>query len=237
MARFASLVSAVFLGLLTACSQVPEQSVTLSEDVGQVLEELRQKNTSLVTQLFDDRKSRINAFVDNVYGPAVVSKAMKATNAVARLKTAVDTGKGDEALKLMQTMVNLSLARIQKTRAELLRPIEKQQREVKTAFDNAFGVAIKGTETTTGLLRSIRAVDTAQNQILGKLGIQNLRATVNKDFANVSDRLGQFLGGAQKVDQALNEVTAAAKDADGKGIEGKIELLKKILGASESMTK
>ena len=93
MSRLTAIIAVLWFGILTACAQLPPESVTLSEDVGEVLEELRQKNASLVGQLFHDRKARINAFVDNVYGPTVVADAMKKVNAVALLKKAVDAGK------------------------------------------------------------------------------------------------------------------------------------------------
>ena len=113
MTGLRTIAAALLLGLLASCAQVPEESVTLSEDVGSVLEELRQKNAALIVRMFDDRKAQINRFIDETYAPFVVSSAMKKTQALDRLKRLVDEGHGDRALKLMQIMVKRSLAKIQ----------------------------------------------------------------------------------------------------------------------------
>ena len=96
-ARFATrllCVGVVGIGLLASCAQVPEDSVVLSEDVGSVLEELRQKNATLVDRMFSDRKDRVIEFIDKEYGPFIVSEAMKKTNAVETLSNLVKAGKG-----------------------------------------------------------------------------------------------------------------------------------------------
>lgn len=224
-------------GLLISCAQVPKESITLSEDVGSVLEELRQKNVALVDRMFADRKNRINEFIDKEYGPFVVSAAMKKTNAVETLGNLVKAGKGDQALKLMQIMVNQSLAQIQKRRASLLQPIEVQQSQVKAAFDSAFGVAIKGTETTTGLLRSVRQVDDAQNAITGELGLKDLRATVNQDAARVSEKLALLLSGADTVSTAIDGATDAGTACKPGDIECKFEKIKSVLESTVKAVK
>lgn len=224
-------------GLLASCAQVPQESVTLSEDVGSVLEELRQKNAALVDRMFTDRKNRINEFIDKEYGPYIVSEAMKKTNAVETLGNLVKAGKGDQALKLMQIMVNQSVAQIQKRRAALLQPIETQQSQVKAAFDSAFGVAIKGNETTTGLLRSVRQVDAAQNAILGDLGLKDLREKVNADAAAVSDKLAVILSGATSVETAIDGATDQATACKSDDVQCKFEKLKSVLDAATKAVK
>ena len=237
-ARFATrllCVGVVGIGLLASCAQVPEDSVVLSEDVGSVLEELRQKNAALVDRMFSVRKDRINEFIDKEYGPFIVSEAMKKANAVETLSNLVKAGKGDQALKLMQIMVNQSVAQIQKRRASLLQPIETQQSQVKAAFDSAFGVAIKGNETTTGLLRSVRQVDASQNAILGDLGLKDLRSKVNADAAAISNKLAVILSGAHSVESAIDGATATACKLDD--VQCKFEKLKSVLDAAVDSVK
>ena len=221
--------AALLFGALASCAQVPEEAVTLSEDVGSVLEELRQKNAALVVRMFDDRKAQINQFIDETYAPFVVSSAMKKTKALDRLKRLVDEGQGDRALKLMQIMVNRSLAKIQAKRTELLQPIQRQEDQVKAAFDSAFGIAIKGTETTTGLLRSVRRVHSAQDQILGELGLKDLRNTVNRDVASVSDKLASLLASARNLDASLDEATEDGSGCAADDVECKFRKIKSVL--------
>ena len=149
MTGLPTFAAALLVGALASCAQVPDESVTLSEDVGSVLEELRQKNTALMVRMFDDRKAQIKQFIDETYAPFLVSSAMRKARALDHLKRLVDEGEGDQALKLMQIVVNRSLAKIQAKRTELLQPVQRQEDQVKAAFDSAFGIAIKGTETTT----------------------------------------------------------------------------------------
>ena len=223
------IAAALLLGVLASCAQVPEESVTLSEDVGSIIEELRQKNAALIVRMFDDRKAQINQFIDETYAPFVVSSAMKKAKALDRLKRLVDEGKGDRALKLMQIIVNRSLAKIQTKRTELLQPIQRQEDQVKAAFDSAFGIAIKGTETTTGLLRSVRRVHSAQDQILGELGLKDLRNTVNRDVASVSDKLANLLASARNLDTTLDEATKDGRGCAADDVECKFRKIKSVL--------
>ena len=223
------IIAVALIGVLASCAQVPEESVTLSEDVGTVLEELRQKNAALIVRMFDDRKAQINQFIDETYAPFVVSTAMEKVKALDKLKLLVDEGKGAQALKLMQIMVNRSLAKIQAKRTELLQPIQRQEARVKAAFDNAFGIAIKGTETTTGLLRSVRRVHSAQEQILAELGLKDLRNTVHRDAALVSDKLGKLLASTRNLDAALDEATKEGSACAAGDVECKFKNIKAVL--------
>lgn len=197
--------------LLSGCAAVPQEAVVLSEDVGGILEELRQKNSALIDQLYVDRKARVNAFVDNVYAPAVVRDAITRTRALERIAASVDEGEVAEALSMMEAIVRLSRQRIEQTRRELLSPLEAQEAGIRAAFDASFGVAIRGTETTTGLLRSVRAVHDSQERLLGHAGIEDLRATVNARSAQASRRLQDILAGAATIDGGLDSMAASGE--------------------------
>ena len=229
MTGLRTFAAALLFGALASCAQVPEESVTLSEDVGSVLEELRQKNAALIVRMFADRKAQINQFIDETYAPFLVSSAMRKARALDHLKRLVDEGEGDQALKLMQIMVNRSLAKIQAKRTELLQPVQRHEDQVKAAFDSAFGIAIKGTETTTGLLRSVRRVHSAQDQFLGELGLKGLRNTVNRDLASASDKLASLLASARNLDATLDEATKDGSGCAAGDIECKFRKIKSVL--------
>lgn len=237
-----SIALCLVVVLASACAQVPEQSVTLSMDVGKALEDLRQKNAELIGQLFSDRKRKVNNFVDTVYAPYVIRRNLTAEkdyentgrkismlNLIPKL---VNDGDEKGALAAMNFVVEGLTNDIQSKRKDLLAPIETQERQVKVAFDNAFGIVIQGNETTTGLLRSIRQVQSAQEKILQDIGLkQNLRGEANSAFARASDTIGKIIGDAQAVDAALGKITAASaecNDAEDK-ILCKTDKMKTIL--------
>ena len=132
-----NLLAALLLTTLLfgGCAQVPQEAVVLSEDVAVILEELRQKNSSLITQLFSDRRARINTFVDTVYAPAIVKDAIERTNALERIANEVNNGDPNKALRMMEIVVRQSRQRIEKTRRELSAPVNAQERAVRDAFD------------------------------------------------------------------------------------------------------
>ena len=220
-----SIILCLVVVLAAACAQVPEQSVTLSVDVGKALEDLRQKNAALIGQLFSDRKKKVNDFVDAVYAPYVIQRNLTA------IKDYENTGKGISMLNLIPKLINNgdekgALAAmnfvvegltndIQSKRTELLVPIETQERQVKEAFDNAFGIVIQGNETTTGLLRSIHQVQSAQEKILQDIGLnENLRGEANSAFGRASDTISKIIGDAQAVDAALGKITADSAECN-----------------------
>ena len=240
--RMRGTVLCLVVALVAACAQVPEQSVALSIDVGRALEDLRQKNAALIGQLFSDRKKKVNDFVDTVYAPYVIQRNLTVEkdyedtgqkismlNLIAKL---VDDGDQKGALATMNFVVERLTADIQSKRRELLTPVETQERQVKGAFDSAFGIVIQGNETTTGLLRSIRQVHSAQENILQDIGLrQDLRGEANSTFARASDTIGKIIGDARAVDAALGEITADSaecQDAEDK-IQCKVDRMKTIL--------
>ena len=241
MLRLRIVASFLIVTLVSACAQVPEESVTLSAYVGNVLEELREKNSNLVRQLFTDRRQRINEFIDNTYTPYIINDSIdkvypfetddKGDTAVTEtplnyLNRLVQEGRDREALAVMRDMVTNWVNRVQMRRSQMLAPIDAQERQVKQAFDSAFGVAIKGTETTTGLLRSVRNVHSVQGQILGKIGMGNLRDTINEKAAESNAKLGKLLTNAQKVNTALDGIiTGKAGCADPECMANKIQEL------------
>ena len=235
--------------LIAACAQVPEQSVTLSVNVGEALEDLRQKNAALIGQLFSDRKKRINDFVDTIYAPYVIRGNLTAgkdyentgqkISMLTLIPKLVNSGDEQGALAAMNFVVKGLTDDIQSKRAELLRLVDTQEKQIKQAFDGAFGIVIQGNETTTGLLRSIRQVQSTQNQVLRAIGIDHdLRGDANSAFSRVSDVIGKILSDAQVADGALGKVTADStecKDAEDE-IKCKADRIRSILKTAVDAT-
>ena len=231
MARMPSILLCLVVVLASGCAQVPEQSVTLSMDVGKALEELRQKNAALIGQLFRDRRKTANDFVDTVYAPYAIERDLTAEkdyentgqkismlNLIPKL---VNNDKREEALAMMNFVVEGLINDIKSKRSERLVLIEAQERQVKVAFDNAFGIVIQGNETTTGLLRSIRQVHSAQENVLQGMGFsQNLRGEVNSAFAQASDTIDIIIDNAQAADTALDKI--ASDSAECKNSEDEV---------------
>ena len=227
------------LTMIAACAKVPEQSVTLSVNVGESLEELRQKNADLVSLLFRDRRKMVNDFVDTVYAPYVINMNLtteqdyeKNGQEISMLNLILKHGeKGEEkeAFDAMYIVVTALIDDIQSMRAELLRPIETQEQQVKRAFDNAFGIVIQGNETTTGLLRSIRQVHSAQDRFLQDIGIgKDLRGKTHSAFADASQVIEKILDDAQGADSTLDKISAECKKAEDE-VQCKIDKFKLTL--------
>lgn len=200
----ALLISMLLMG---GCVHVPEEAVVLSEDVGGILEELRQRNSNLITQVFAHRKGRVNEFIDQVYAPAVVKDAIDKSDALNTIADEVNRKNVVKALGMMEIVVRQSRERIERTRQELVSLVEAQEQAVRDAFDASFGIAMKGTETTTGLLRSIRAVHNTQERLLGSVGIEKLRETVNEQISDFSGQLDRILADAERVDEQMGTIT------------------------------
>lgn len=199
---------------LSACAQVPKESIELGENVGNILNDLRVKNANLIALHFQSQKDRINRFVDDIYAPQVIAEAMRDpnVNVLQELTDYVQAGKGDDVIGLMEIMVRLSMERVDDTRRGLLAPIELQEREVKAAFDQAFGAAIKGNETTTGILRSVVAVHETQNLALERVGLGGLREQVSNEAASVSNMIANLNTQAGEIEAILSKDRSGAND-------------------------
>ena len=217
--------------LLVGCAGVPQEAVTLSVTIGKDLEEVRRSHRELAIRYFERSRVDVNRFIDDVYRPAFVQEALtEATyeyeegkpelkflpilqKEIARLNVGEE---GADPLFYMRVVVDEAVRTIERTRLELLQPIEAREQEVLRAIDGAYSKVMNAHAIVTGHLASVRRVQQAQEELLADLGLKDIRKKFIDRAADISDRASDILAKARKATSTLDD------------LDGKIEEFREI---------
>ena len=225
MTRLRTLKSA-FAGclaalLLAGCADVPQEAVTLSVTIGKDLEEVRRSHRELAIRYFERSRVDVNRFIDNVYRPTFVQKALtEATyeyepdkpelkflpilqREISRLN---DGEKGADPLFYMRVVVNEAVRTIEQTRLELLKPIQAREKQVLRAIDDAYSKVMNAHAIATGHLASVRRVQQAQEELLADVGLKDIRRKFIDRAADISDRASDILAKTRKASSNLDDL-------------------------------
>ena len=221
--RGLALVFLAVLVLTGACAKIPEEAVTLSVTVGKDLEEVHKSHRALVERYFGRMKADINAFIDDTYRPFIVKQSLTKGTTIRRvdgskvtispwqaLASEVKKPGGGRIVERMDSVVRKITAQVAKKRAEFLLPIEDQQREVMRAIDDSYSRIQAAHAIVTGHLSSVRKVAQAQQDVLEKTGLKDVRRKFIDTTAGVSDSIADLTikarRGELKLDEALEKV-------------------------------
>lgn len=195
-----------FLLLSFACAQVPKESVELSVTVGRDLAEVHRAHRELGVRYFGQIKGDINAFVDDVYRPYTIKNTMRQFELVDRILAAQAPDARVDALSVMELFVTMVSEEIESYRRELLDPIEAYEQEVLTGIDDAYQKLQNANAIVTGHLASVRKVHDAQEEILERAGIEDLRGRFVEETVFLSERVGDLLDKGRKAEERADEL-------------------------------
>ena len=212
MKKLLSLLS--LIALITSCAVIPKESVELSATVGRDVVNVYQAHKELSTLLFTRMKKDINAFVDDVYAPYQIGKLLEMDFSDAEsgefesmtgsileaAKNSSDIVKQKKAISLMNDFVSVVHEEVEIYRKILLAPIEEQELEVMSAIDRSYNQIIYANSIVTGHLASVRKVHDAQEDVLNKFGLENLRTETAQKLSDYSTEVDKILKEAKKVD-------------------------------------
>ncbi len=217
------LATAMVVGVafgLSACADVPKEAVTLSVTIGNDLEEVHRSHRELAVRYFKRSRDDVNRFVDEVYGPAFVQKALTEKTydyeegkpemtflpilraEIERLNAGED---GADPLFYMQFIVEEAVRTIEQTRVEMMAPINSREQEVLRAIDDAYSKVQNAQAFVTGHLASVRRVQQAQEDLLADAGLKDIRQKFIDKTADISDRASEILANARRASASVDE--------------------------------
>lgn len=208
------LLLLLIIALFTSCAVVPKESVELSATVGRDVVNVYQAHKELETLLFTRMKKDVNTFVDDVYAPYQIGKLLEMDFADANsgeyesmtgsimdaAKNSSDFNKQKQAIGFMKDFVSVVYEEVETYRKILLAPIEEQELEVMAATDRSYIQIIYANSIVTGHLASVRRVHDAQEDILNKFGVENLRTETTQKLSDYSVGVDKILKDVKKVD-------------------------------------
>lgn len=217
--RLAGIV--LIAAMLSACAQVPRQSVELSTAVGRDVAAAHEAHRNLATALFARMKQDVNHFVDDVYAPFqiqyVLSKQKErqaqgnkinlfsATEAAIAHPDDAQAQKG--ILLMMQAIVKGVHADVEEFRGRRLAPVLRQEKDVMAAIERVYGQIQRGNATITAHLSSIVRVHDVQDEALQRANLEGLRERVGSKLSNASTKLATFVDKAKASEGTLDEIS------------------------------
>ncbi len=233
--RLRTIALFAIIVFLTACAQIPKESVELSATVGRDVTTVYKSHRELAKLLFGRMRRDVNQFVDNVYAPYQIRSAMendfknaksvqeqdRKASILLAINNAFRPDSSDklqrQVLDAMGFMVSTIQDDIGSKRQELLKPIDDQETFVLAAIDRNYSQIIYGNSIVTGYLASVVKVRDAQNEVLNAIGVDvNLSDVAGKKLAAASDTVSDLVRKAEKaeatsasIDDAFNKLKKA----------------------------
>lgn len=213
-------MSRAVLGLVIAmaftlggCAQVPKESVELSNTVGRDISAIQVSHLALINLYFDDKAALINRWVDQVYAPSQITAVVGNAAIRAGLETAINnaaTGQNQDVLiKRFNSVITLIRNDIEKTRKELLSPVQSARNVTLTKVQASYTQVQLGNNIVTGYLSSLIKVTDTQNELLAKAGLSNTENQLSADMVSLSENLDKVLTATSDKCQALANVAQA----------------------------
>jgi hypothetical protein len=189
MAKFLLLP---LLILLYSCSTVPKESVELSVTVGRDITEMQRAHRELVNLYYNRLFTEINKFVDEVYAPFQINKMMDQFG--AEICKEIDSQGSDKTKQYEKLSILVEELRneIDDYRNSKLKPILVQRDTLLKNIDASYSRIIYANSIVTGHLASVLKINDAQNEILSKLNLGNLRSEIASNTSELSDQINEL---------------------------------------------
>ena len=168
------VITAFFL----SCASIPNSTSKLTKAVIDEGDSMHQLNISLVNQLFNERRQRLNSFITNKYTPAIIKKYRNL------LPQDIDYKK--ELPNIIEAIIPV----INRKRDSLQDLLLKQQQKIVSGLNTNFISYSKATSSLQNLINSAVKIENAEESALSEIN----QLTGNKlNFKQIESKLDSLL--------------------------------------------
>jgi hypothetical protein len=199
-----ALVFAFALAAL-GCTQVPRESITLSETVGRDVAAIEASHRRFVDLVYEGYEKDVNAFVDDVYLPFYIQQSLQSgpgQKLLRALEEAARPGSTGEqrrdAYEMAEIWLKVAHQRVASMRVKLLAPLQAQRGQIRADLDSAYQRVHQANAAVTGYLASLARVTDLQNNLLSGLGVPKLSERVGEAALQVSSALDKEMPDAER---------------------------------------
>ena len=166
------------IGFLFSCASLPNATSSLTKNVIDEGDAMHQLNISLVNQLFNERRIRLNNFVTNTYTPAVIKKYQNLLPADIDYK------------KELPNIIKAIIPVINRKRDSLQDLLLNQQQKLISSLNTNFISYAKATSSLQNLINSAVKIKDAEDNALSAIN----QLTGNKlNFKQVENKIDSLL--------------------------------------------
>lgn len=199
---------------LFGCAQVPPQSFELSATLGRDLQELQRSHRKAIDLLHDRDVERVNRYIEQVVIPTYVKTVIDSVG--PRLSQDLSKAIGPNATQsdkdriyeeMRKTVLGIS-SRVEKQRQELTTPIEEARKARLQELDMAYAQMQQANSVLTAHLASVVKVNTVQDELLAKAGLNDFRKKVGDSALGLDKQVEEALSTAKDVEDAVSKLKA-----------------------------
>lgn len=179
----------VFSFFLFSCASIPSSTVTLTKEVIKEADNMHQLNVSLVNRLFDERKEKINLFIENKYTPTLLKKFE------GLLPDSLDYKK--ELPNILSSIVPI----INRKKDSLQSVLDSQRQDILNQLNSNYSDYSKATTSLQNLINSAVKIKTTESDALSaidqltgdKINIKKVENTINQSIDKTGNTLNKLI--------------------------------------------
>ncbi len=187
----------IFSFFLFSCASIPSSTVTLTKEVIKEADNMHQLNVSLVNRLFDERKEKINLFIENKYTPTLLK------NFEGLLPDSLDYKK--ELPNILNSIVPI----INRKKDSLQSVLDLQRQDILNQLNSNYSDYSKATTSLQNLINSVVKVKTTESDALSaidqltgdRINIKKVENTINQSI----DKTGNTLNKLINIEKVITE--------------------------------
>ncbi|CAM1358514.1 conserved exported hypothetical protein [Tenacibaculum sediminilitoris] len=180
---------AILSCFLLSCASIPSSTVTLTKEVIKEADNMHQLNVSLVNKLFDERKEKINLFIENKYTPTLLKKFE------GLLPDSLDYKK--ELPNILSSIVPV----INRKKDSLQSVLNSQRQDILNQLNSNYSDYSKATTSLQNLINSAVKIKTKESDALyaidqltgDKINIQKVENTINQSIDKTGNALNKLI--------------------------------------------
>lgn len=179
----------IFSFFLFSCASIPSSTVTLTKEVIKEADNMHQLNVSLVNRLFDERKEKINLFIENKYTPTLLK------NFEGLLPDSLDYKK--ELPNILNSIVPI----INRKKDSLQSVLDLQRQDILNQLNSNYSDYNKATTSLQNLINSVVKVKTTESDALSaidqltgdRINIKKVENTINQSIDKTGNTLNKLI--------------------------------------------
>ena len=163
---------------IASCASIPASTATLSQQVIEEADAMHKLNLALIQQLFDERKNKVDDFINNQYIPAFTK------NFQAKIPAGVDvSAELPNILKSVMPVIN-------RKRDSLHNLLDTQKNQMVASLNTSYTSYQQASSTLQNLISSAVKLKASETTALAQ--VQNL-ANTNIDVNKIQHHLDSLL--------------------------------------------
>ncbi|REH50464.1 hypothetical protein C7448_10476 [Tenacibaculum gallaicum] len=174
---------------LLSCASIPSSTVTLTKEVIKEADNMHALNVSLINRLFDERKEKINLFIENKYTPTLLKKYE------GLLPDSLDYKK--ELPNILNSIVPV----INHKKDSLQSVLDSQRQDILNQLNSNYSEYNKATTSLQNLINSVVKVKTTESEALqaidqltgDKIDIKKVENTINNTIEKTGNTLNKLI--------------------------------------------